>query len=161
MKKLMLYLIVLVILAGLTSAATFTAANKVVFLPLITTASTEPAPIPGARFSTLLPGSQLPGETECAAAVKPRPENKGVNAPYNATTGSQSLAEDFFTPGSGDERANTQIAARVTGNFTGTTDEILQWAACKWGIDEDLVRAQAAFESWWRQDAKGDLSLLC
>jgi autotransporter family porin len=32
----------------------------------------------------------------------------------------------------------------------------LQWAACKWGIDEDLVRAQAAIESWWRQDAKGD-----
>lgn len=37
----------------------------------------------------------------------------------------------------------------VTGNFTGTTDEILQWAAHKWGIPEDWVRAQAASESWW------------
>ena len=28
--------------------------------------------------------------------------------------------------------------------------------ACKWGIDEDIVRAQAAKESWWFQNAKGD-----
>jgi autotransporter family porin len=45
---------------------------------------------------------------------------------------------------------------RVTGNFTGTTDEIIQWAACKWGIDEDLVRAQAVIESYWNQSAAGD-----
>ena len=45
---------------------------------------------------------------------------------------------------------------RVTGNFTGTTDEILQWAACKWGIDEDLVRAQIALESWWTMTNVGD-----
>ena len=44
----------------------------------------------------------------------------------------------------------------MTGRFTGTTDEILQWGACKWGIDEDLVRAQAVIESYWNQDAAGD-----
>jgi autotransporter family porin len=88
--------------------------------------------------------------------VKPRPENKGDNLPFNSQPGNQGLAEDFFTPGSGDSRANTEIGARVTGAFTGTTDEILQWAACKWGVDEDIVRAQAALESWWHQDAKGD-----
>jgi autotransporter family porin len=45
---------------------------------------------------------------------------------------------------------------RVDGNFTGTTAEILRWTACKWGKDEDLVFAQAAVESWWRQDTRGD-----
>jgi hypothetical protein len=25
--------------------------------------------------------------------------------------------------------------ARVDGNFSGTTGEILEWAACKWGRD--------------------------
>jgi soluble lytic murein transglycosylase-like protein len=35
----------------------------------------------------------------------------------------------------------------VTGNFRGTTDEIIRWAAWKWGIDEDLLRAVAARES--------------
>jgi hypothetical protein len=47
---------------------------------------------------------------------------------------------------------------RVDGNFTGTTDEVLQWGACKWGFDEDLVRAIAANESWWRESAAGDLT---
>jgi hypothetical protein len=109
-----------------------------------------------ARFVTLPPGSALPTDTTCAAAVRPAAENKGVNKTYNATKGNQRLAPDFFAPGSGDDRANTEIAVRVDGNFTGATDEVLQWAACKWGIDEDIVRAQAAIESWWRQDAKGD-----
>ena len=63
------------------------------------------------------------------------------NASQNATTG-----------------RSVSTSPRVTGNFTGTTDEILQWAACKWGIDEDVVRAQAWQESRWRQDAAGDVT---
>jgi autotransporter family porin len=46
----------------------------------------------------------------------------------------------------------------VTGNYVGTTDEIIQWAACKWGIDEDIVRAQAAVESYWFQRTTGDFT---
>ena len=46
----------------------------------------------------------------------------------------------------------------MDGAFTGTTDEIVQWAACKWGIDEDIARAQTAKESWWNQSTKGDWS---
>jgi hypothetical protein len=105
-------------------------------------------------FSLLSPGSALPGDAACAAAVKSRSENKGMNKVYNATKGSHKLPSDFF--GGSDPRANGEIGPRVTGNFTGTTDEILQWAACKWGADEDMVRAQAAVESWWQQTAKGD-----
>ena len=127
--------------------------NKV-YLPAIT----GPAGIKPRYFSLLPPGSKLPSDAACAAAIKRKPENKRVNKTYNATTGNgQRLkGEEIF---SGDDpKAVTDIAPRVTGNFTGTTDEILQWAACKWGIDEDMVRAQAARESWWRQDVKGDWS---
>ncbi len=46
--------------------------------------------------------------------------------------------------------------SRVTGNFKGTTDEIIQWGACKWGIDEDIVRAMAIGESNWRMSQLGD-----
>jgi len=106
----------------------------------------------GRYFSTLPVGATLPSDAECAAAVKRRPENKRMNATYNATRGSQTLPSNFL---SGDPRVST-ITARVTGNFVGTTDEILQWAACKWGIDEDMARAQAVTESYWRQTAKGD-----
>ena len=55
-----------------------------------------------------------------------------------------------------DPRANTRIASRVDGAFTGSTRQVLRWTACKWGIDEDVVYAQAAVESWWRQTTKGD-----
>ena len=50
----------------------------------------------------------------------------------------------------------TTLAPRINGDFTGTTEEILRWAACKWGIGQDIVFAQAAVESWWRQDNLGD-----
>ena len=107
-------------------------------------------------FNTLPPASKLPSDAECAVAIKPRPETKIANTTYNMTPGRQRLARNFFK--SSDPRANSQIAVRVTGNFTGTTDEILQWVACKWGIDEDVVRAQVAAESGWRQASMGDWS---
>jgi hypothetical protein len=44
----------------------------------------------------------------------------------------------------------------VTGHFTGTTDEIIQWAAIKWGFSPDLLRAVAATESWWKMSTVGD-----
>lgn len=45
---------------------------------------------------------------------------------------------------------------RVDGNFTGTTDEIIQWASCKWGFPTDLDRAQAVIETTWDQAVAGD-----
>ncbi|MBW3538121.1 fibronectin type III domain-containing protein [Candidatus Parcubacteria bacterium] len=48
----------------------------------------------------------------------------------------------------------------VTGNSTLTnpsTDDLIQWAAHKWGIPEDWLRAQYAQESWWNHFGLGDL----
>ena len=42
-------------------------------------------------------------------------------------------------------------AAAGDGQFTGTTDEIFQWAACKWGLPDDVLRAIAVRESTWYQ----------
>jgi autotransporter family porin len=55
-------------------------------------------------------------------------------------------------------RAHSQMpfAAYVTGNYRGTTDQILQWAARKWGFDPDLLRAVAVVESWWHQSFVGN-----
>ena len=44
----------------------------------------------------------------------------------------------------------------VNGRFRGTTDEILQWAARKWGLPVRLLRAVAVVESWWGMSAVGD-----
>jgi autotransporter family porin len=118
------------------------------------TATTAGTP-PPSQFGTLSPGATLPSGTQCATWVRATPykENKGANAKANQTTG-QHVGAQFF---SGDDgRANTVIAPRVDGQFTGTTHQILRWAACKWGIDEDIVYAQAAIESWWLQGTLGD-----
>jgi hypothetical protein len=110
---------------------------------------------PSEHFSTLPPQSELPSASQCATRVRsnPIPENKGVNATFNRATG-HSVGELF--PASDDPRANREISSRIDGQFTGSTAEILRWAACKWGIDEDIVAAQAAVESWWRQTTLGD-----
>ena len=92
------------------------------------------------RFETLPPGSALPSGAECAERVRDAAEIRPNNTAANNTRGSGS---------------NSTIP-RVDGDFVGTTDEILQWVACKWGIDEDIVRAQTVKESWWHMSTKGD-----
>jgi hypothetical protein len=55
-------------------------------------------------------------------------------------------------------RANSDMpyARHVNGRFTGTTDDILEWAAYKWGLPEDLLKAVAVHETWWENDFVGD-----
>lgn len=121
----------------------------------VSPSASPPKTVAPVRFATLAPGTALPSDAQCAAWVRtrPYPEPKGGNRAANGRTG-HGIGSAFF---SGDDpRANSRIAPRVDGNFTGTTREILRWAACKWGVDEDLVLAQAAVESWWRQDTLGD-----
>jgi hypothetical protein len=51
------------------------------------------------------------------------------------------------------------LKAQVTGNHglaDPTTDELIQWAAHKWGIDEDIVRGVTDLESRWHQQSSGD-----
>jgi len=109
-----------------------------------TVAPTTSAP-PSGRFTTLPPTSPLPSDAECAARVRPAAEVRAINVVQNHTRGVAG-------------RSNDRLYARVTGNFVGTTDEIIQWASCKWGFDEDVVRAQSAVESYWDQRAGGDLT---
>jgi hypothetical protein len=113
------------------------------------------APTAAERFNTLPVGASLPDDAECAARVRrngyePRPSN---DIPNQVVPTTAELANFGSAPDRWSGATNTALALRqrVTGGFTGTTDEIIQWIACKWGIDEDLVRAQAVQESSWYQ----------
>jgi hypothetical protein len=104
---------------------------------------------------TLPPGSALPSDSACAGAVRrsskePRPQNKVANSRTPPVGWVQQPFEGFA------RLAQTRIVPRIDGRFTGTTDEILQWGACKWGFDVDTVRAQAYIESKWRMSWNGD-----
>src|SRR5579872_135172 len=110
------------------------------------------------HFYTLPPGSTLPSGSACTSAVRrnpnfePRPDNYTAN--HTVPTDNLTLMRTTSQNGG----APPNWFNRVDGNFTGNTEEILQWGACKWGFDEDLVRAIAADESWWHQSAHGDLT---
>ena len=52
--------------------------------------------------------------------------------------------------------SDMQYAEHVDGRFRGTTDEIIQWAAIKWGFPRRVLRAVAVVESWWRMSTVGD-----
>src|SRR5205809_8108523 len=87
------------------------------------------APVPGGYFQLLPPGSALPSDAECAARVhrspwEPRADNYAAN--HASVTNTLSSFSQFSSTW------NSQYRSRVTGNFKGTTDEIIQWAACKW-----------------------------
>lgn len=104
----------------------------------------------GGNFAELPVGAALPSEEECAARVQrnawePRPENEQANN----TVPPQPVQTQSWGEGA-------ELQQRVTGNFTGTTDEIIQWASCKWGFETDITRAQAVRESTWKQSANGD-----
>jgi hypothetical protein len=105
---------------------------------------------------TLPPGSSLPGDSTCASSVErssfePRPDNYTANHRVPTT---QQIA--ILQSGSGDNTVPDATRKRVTGNFTGTTDEIFQWAGCKWGINVNIIRAQSVVESYWHQSNRGD-----
>jgi hypothetical protein len=104
-------------------------------------------------FHTLPPGATLPSGAQCATLVNssPQPENRPANKPYNSRKGRHVSARFLAADG---PRAQ-KLARRINGDFTGTTIDILRWAACKWGIDQDIVFAQAAVESWWQQGTLG------
>lgn len=116
--------------------------------------ATAPPPPEAPTFETLAPGSPLPSGAQCAQRLRrstwePRPENRVAN---QRTPQALSLPDWGGVNG----LANTVLKPRIDGNFRGTTDEIIQWASCKWGFDDNLTRAMAARESWWRQSMKGD-----
>jgi hypothetical protein len=122
-----------------------TAGSSASTAPTLTTAAPSSAAASGDHFATIPPGATLPSDAECAGRVKKAPEIRPQNVSFNAVMG--------HGPPSAPP---SPLYARVTGAFIGTTDEILQWGACKWGIDEDIVRAQAAKESYWTQTNVGD-----
>lgn len=101
--------------------------------------------------SLLAPGAPLPTGRECAARVRRTPwEARPENLAANHTRGKRVSA----LSGGGPE-GNSRFAPRVDGDFVGTTDTIIRWAACKWGIDANIVRAMAFQESSWRQSSAG------
>lgn len=114
----------------------------IVALAAFTTISADAGPA-FARRSRSTPPSD-------PATIEVRPENNVANhTPGRPTRPELFTADESFRP----------YYALIDGNFVGATEEILAWAARKWGFDRlgypDLAKAMAVVESWWIQSAVG------
>ena len=112
------------------------------------------APASGASLASVSvkePGTDPLTDAEAAARVKQTKwEPRRENAQENQRRPGDEQLEGFR------RRSEMVYRRHVTGRYRGTTDEILQWAARKWGFDPDLFRAVAAVESYWKMSAVGD-----
>jgi autotransporter family porin len=77
---------------------------------------------------------------------EPRPENRASNRRVPG----RKLIRQWR------KRSEMPYARYVNGQFRGTTDEIIQWAAHKWGINTNIMRAVATVETWWVHSFRGD-----
>jgi autotransporter family porin len=96
------------------------------------------------------PGFTPLSDAQAAARVRTAPEIRPANEVTNHRSPSAVDLAAFHAT------SLQPYSSLVTGGFTGTTDDIIQWAARKWGIDEDVMRAVAVQESDWRQSMVGD-----
>jgi len=102
--------------------------------------------------------SSLPSGRTCRRRIhhsswEPRPDNAGPNnrMPSVKQVHASFAARPVAAGGAYARRWDRWLLQRVTGHFTGRTDEIFQWAACKWGISDNVLRAIAVRESTWYQ----------
>jgi hypothetical protein len=111
------------------------------------------------QFPSLPPNAPLRDGRKCGSLVQrtawePRPDNTLAN--HRVPTAQQIARLSPWGPAIGLDAKADIFRKQITGNFTGTTDEIIQWASCKWGIDVNIMRAQAVKESEWHQSYRGD-----
>ena len=123
----------------------------------VANASVSP-PAKGGYFSLQPVGSwsSLPSGATCSQMVhrspwEPRPDNYKRNhiMPNASAVHAAFAARPLAVDNNYDSHWDTWLLPRVDGQFTGTTDEIFQWAACKWGLSDDMVRSIAVRESTW------------
>jgi hypothetical protein len=139
------------------------------------TPSATPTPNLSSYFAAQPGGTSLPADGACNAAIATTPETiinmpvsgqsfHSSNTAFNAQVPTQAELSSFAANGyTFSPVPDYSQFQRITGAYpsvhggTPSTDMILRFAACKYGIDEDVVRAQAWQEGWWRQASAGDI----
>jgi len=110
------------------------------------------------QYITLPPHSTLPSVSSCINEVgnTPTPETAPWNVDdgtgYNSNLPPEQIPSYFYEYAPGSSELPSSDFANVDGNYTGSTNDLIRITACKWGINENYIRAQAWIESGWHQD---------
>jgi hypothetical protein len=133
---------------------------RVDYLALYGVTGSDPVPFPQTEWAPV--GTRPLADSEAAALITHQPETRPENVAANNYRPSDSDLGAFFasTDPSGVTPVRYNPLARYVTGRPGlsdpSTDDLIQWAAHKWGIPEDLMRAQMVTESSWRQSTLGD-----
>lgn len=122
-------------------------------------------PAHAAYFGWLPPHATLP--TNCMTSIPVTAETVPANAAANAAVPTLTRLQAFWAQPNGDVQGQgwtflpNSDWRNVRGDFAHynanpSTDMLIRWAACKWGVDENALRAQAWEESTWNQARHGD-----
>lgn len=120
----------------------------------------DSVPFPQTTWAPI--GAKPLADDEAASLITHEPETRPENVAANNYRPSDSELGAFFAtrdPSGVTPADYNPLAQYVTGRpglSDPSTDDLIQWAAHKWGIPEDLMRAQIATESSWRQSQLGD-----
>lgn len=124
------------------------------------TATPSPKPTasatPTAHLGNLAPKAELPSDSSCAIIAnqanfpETTAENVNDGTGWDANNQLWTTPSYFYTNAGSNSLAPASDFAAVDGKYAGTTQDIIRWAACKWGIDEDWAYAESAEEngSW-------------
>jgi len=112
-------------------------------------------------------------DTQAAALVTPEPETRPYNARPYTILGKHYQAPNDYVPTAAQIRqfrdSRTSLGVPLLqfnpymryvdgrdGMRNPSTDDLIQWAAHKWGIPENWLRAEYVVESYWNQFNLGD-----
>jgi hypothetical protein len=88
-----------------------------------------------------------------------RPQNAEANAkaPSAAELAAFRTAEDVYGRTPAQYNRNFGFVTGAAARYgLRSTDDLIEWAAYKWGVPEDFVRGQMVMESGWSMLQKGD-----
>ncbi len=110
-------------------------------------------PAPGAHLNNLSPNAALPSESTCVTLAnqanfpETSPQNVNDGTGWNANNQIWTTPSYFYANAGRNGLAPASDFAAVNGHYSGTTQDIIRWAACKWGVDEDWAYAETAEET--------------
>jgi hypothetical protein len=104
------------------------------------------------HLGNLAPNAVLPPQSTCATLANQSsfPETTAENADdgtgWNANRQIWTTPAYFYANAGRNGLALASDFIAVNGNYSGSTQDIIRWAACKWGVDEDWAYAETAEE---------------
>jgi hypothetical protein len=132
-------------------------------VPGAPTTSSPHCPVARPQATWRAPGSPPLTDLEAAMCVAPSGENRSQNIESNAKAPTAAELAAFATARDAAGRTPAEYNrnfAHVSGAAARyglrSTDDLIEWAAYKWGVPEDLVRGQMVMESGWSMLQKGD-----